>query len=93
MYSVYVKKIQEDLDMQYYVQKVLLVMNFAILLGDDIVVNKNGKTDNPTAGRSLWRIRWKRCWCSKVADSQVHKYGIIDPKENLTERCASVKAL
>ena len=27
----------------------------------------------------------------KVADSQVHKYGVVDPAENINERCASVK--
>lgn len=64
---------------------------FAILLGDDIVVNKEGKTATEqlveayeTYGNSVIGVQ-------KVADEVVHKYGVIDPLENITERCASVK--
>ena len=64
---------------------------FAILLGDDIVVNKNGKTATQQLVEAYEEFGGSVVGVQKVADSQVHKYGIIDPKENLTERCASVK--
>ena len=64
---------------------------FAILLGDDIVVNKNGKTATQQLVEAYEEVGGSVVGVQKVADSQVHKYGIIDPKENLTERCASVK--
>lgn len=64
---------------------------FAILLGDDIVVNKNGKTATQQLVEAYEEFGGSVVGVQKVADSQVHKYGIIDPKENLSERCASVK--
>ena len=64
---------------------------FAILLGDDIVVNKNGKTATQQLVEAYEEFGGSVVGVQKVTDSQVHKYGIIDPKENLTERCASVK--
>lgn len=64
---------------------------FAILLGDDIVVNKNGKTATQQLVEAYEEFGGSVVGVQKVADSQVHKYGIIDPKENLTERCAAVK--
>ena len=64
---------------------------FAILLGDDIVVNKNGKPATQQLVEAYEEFGGSVVGVQKVADSQVHKYGIIDPKENLTERCASVK--
>lgn len=64
---------------------------FAILLGDDIVVNKNGKTATQQLVEAYEEFGGSVVGVQKVADSQVHKYGIINPKENLTDRCASVK--
>lgn len=64
---------------------------FAILLGDDIVVNKNGKTATQQLVEAYKEFGGSVVGVQKVADSQVHKYGIINPKENLSERCASVK--
>lgn len=64
---------------------------FAILLGDDIVVNKDGKTATQQLVEAYEEFGGSVVGVQKVADSQVHKYGIIDPKENLSERCASVK--
>lgn len=64
---------------------------FAILLGDDIVVNKNGKTATQQLVEAYEEFGGSVVGVQKVADSQVHKYGIIHPKENLTDRCASVK--
>ena len=64
---------------------------FAILLGDDIVVNKNGKTATQQLVEAYEEFGGSVVGVQKVADSQVHKYGIINPKENLSERCASVK--
>lgn len=65
---------------------------FAILLGDDIVVNKNG----PTATEQLVRIYEEQnasvVGVQRVADEAVHKYGIIDPAASLTERCMEVKS-
>lgn len=63
---------------------------FAILLGDDIVVNDGGKTATQQLVDAFEQFGGSVVGVQKVADSQVHKYGIIDPRENLTERCASV---
>lgn len=63
---------------------------FAILLGDDIVVNHDG----PTATQQLISVFEAHggsvVGVQKVADSNVHKYGIIDPKDNITNRLTSV---
>lgn len=64
---------------------------FAILLGDDIVVNDHGKTATQQLVEIYEQYGASVVGVQKVADANVHKYGIIDPKENLTERCASVK--
>ncbi|WP_416327453.1 UTP--glucose-1-phosphate uridylyltransferase GalU [[Eubacterium] hominis] len=64
---------------------------FAILLGDDIVVNKGGKTATQQLVEAYESFGGSVVGVQKVADSQVHKYGIINPKENLTQRCASVQ--
>lgn len=65
---------------------------FAILLGDDIVVNKNG----PTATEQLVRVYEEQnasvVGVQRVADEAVHKYGIIDPAASLTDRCMEVKS-
>lgn len=63
---------------------------FAILLGDDIVVNKNGPTAisqlidiyNET-GKSVVGVQ-------SVAQENVSKYGIIDPKDMINERLMKV---
>ena len=63
---------------------------FAILLGDDIVVNPEG----PTAPQQLISIYDQKSasvvGVQSVADENVHKYGIIDPKEKLSERLSHV---
>ena len=64
---------------------------FAILLGDDIVINKNGLT----ATQQLVSV-YEQTGCSvvgvqSVADENVHKYGIVDPKQHISERLSSVK--
>lgn len=64
---------------------------FAILLGDDIVVNKNGKTATQQLVEAYEQSGGSVVGVQKVADSQVHKYGVVDPSENINERCASVK--
>ena len=64
---------------------------FAILLGDDIVVNKNGKTATQQLVEAYEQYGGSVVGVQKVADSQVHKYGVVDPSENINERCASVK--
>lgn len=64
---------------------------FAILLGDDIVVNKNGKTATQQLVEAYETYGGSVVGVQSVADSQVHKYGVVDPLENLNERCASVK--
>lgn len=65
---------------------------FAILLGDDIVVNKNG----PTATEQLVRVYEEQnasvVGVQRVADEAVHKYGIIDPAASLSDRCMEVKS-
>ena len=63
----------------------------AVLLGDDIVVNKEGKTAigqlidvyNET-GSSVVGVQ-------TVAHENVNKYGIIDPQEAITDRMIKVK--
>lgn len=64
---------------------------FAILLGDDIVINKSGKTATQqlldtyeSQGSSVIGVQ-------RVSDSAVHKYGIINPKEQISNRCTTVK--
>lgn len=64
---------------------------FAILLGDDIVVNKNGKTATQQLVEAYEQYGGSVVGVQKVADSQVHKYGVVDPSANINERCASVK--
>ena len=64
---------------------------FAILLGDDIVVNKHGKTATQQLVEAYEQYGGSVVGVQKVADSQVHKYGVVDPSENINERCASVK--
>ncbi len=64
---------------------------FAILLGDDIVVNKNRKTATQQLVEAYEQYGGSVVGVQKVADSQVHKYGVVDPSENINERCASVK--
>lgn len=64
---------------------------FAILLGDDIVVNKNGKTATQQLVEAYEQYGGSVVGVQKVADSQVHKYGVVNPSENINERCASVK--
>lgn len=64
---------------------------FAILLGDDIVINKDGKTATEQLIEAYETYGSSVIGVQKVADEAVHKYGIIDPRENITERCASVK--
>ena len=63
---------------------------FAILLGDDIVVNKEGKTATQQLVEAFEDFGGSVVGVQKVEDSQVHKYGIIDPKENINTRCSSV---
>ena len=63
---------------------------FAILLGDDIVVNKEGKTATQQLVEAYETYGGSVIGVQTVADEAVHKYGIVDPKENITERCASV---
>lgn len=63
---------------------------FAVLLGDDIVVNPGG----PGAIRQLMDV-YEDSGCSvvgvqPVADENVSKYGIIDPKERIHDRLMSV---
>ncbi|MEG0527878.1 MAG: UTP--glucose-1-phosphate uridylyltransferase GalU [Longicatena sp.] len=64
---------------------------FAILLGDDIVVNKGGKTATQQLVETFEQYNGSVVGVQSVADSQVHKYGVIDPQENLTPRCSCVK--
>lgn len=64
---------------------------FAILLGDDIVVNKNGKTATQQLVEAYEQYGGSVVGVQRVADSQVHKYGVVNPSENINERCASVK--
>ncbi|MGX8832928.1 UTP--glucose-1-phosphate uridylyltransferase GalU [Amedibacillus sp. YH-ame6] len=64
---------------------------FAILLGDDIVVHKGGKTATQQLVETFEQYNGSVVGVQRVADSQVHKYGVIDPQENLTPRCSSVK--
>lgn len=63
---------------------------FAILLGDDIVVNKNGKTATQQLVEAFEESQGSVVGVQKVKDEAVHKYGIIDPNEQLSERCLSV---
>lgn len=63
---------------------------FAILLGDDIVINKEGKTATQQLVEVFEQYQGSVVGVQHVADSQVHKYGVVNPKENLTARCCSV---
>lgn len=63
---------------------------FAILLGDDIVVNKNGKTATEQLVDVYQETGGSVVGVQRVADENVHKYGIVAPKEQLNERLSSV---
>lgn len=64
---------------------------FVIMLGDDIVINKNKKTATQQLIDAYNEYNCSIIGVQSVADENVHKYGIIDPKEKITERCSSVK--
>lgn len=64
---------------------------FAVLLGDDIVVHKEGKTATQQLLDIFAQYQGSVVGVQEVAASQVHKYGIIDPKEEITKRCSFVK--
>ena len=64
---------------------------FAILLGDDIVVNKQGHTATKQLVDAFEQYQGSVVGVQKVADSQVHKYGIINPLAQVSERCSSVQ--
>lgn len=64
---------------------------FAVLLGDDIVINKGKKT----ASEQLIDV-YNQTGCSvvgvqKVPHEKVNKYGIIDPQKKITDRLLQVK--
>lgn len=63
---------------------------FAILLGDDIVVNKGGKTATQQLIEAYEQFEGSVIGVQTVKDEAVHKYGIIDPNEKLSNRCLSV---
>ena len=64
---------------------------FAILLGDDIVVNRNGKTATQQLVDVYHETGDSVVGVQRVAPEVVHKYGIIDPKEQLSERPSQVR--
>lgn len=66
---------------------------FAILLGDDIVVNKNHSTATSQLIETFQKVQCSVIGTQEVSPQHVHKYGIIDPKEVLDERCVSVKGV
>lgn len=63
---------------------------FAILLGDDIVTNKKGKTATQQLVEAFDSHHGSVVGVQKVDTSQVHKYGIVNPKEYISERCCLV---
>lgn len=63
---------------------------FAILLGDDIVVNNGGKTATQQLIEAYEQFEGSVIGVQTVKDEAVHKYGIIDPNEKLSNRCLSV---
>ena len=64
---------------------------FAVLLGDDIVVNRNGKTATQQLVDVYHETGDSVVGVQRVAPEVVHKYGIIDPKEQLSERLSQVR--
>lgn len=64
---------------------------FAILLGDDIVVNKNGKTATQQLIEAYEQMQGSIVGVQSVKDEAVHKYGIVNPLKKESERCMSVK--
>ncbi len=64
---------------------------FAILLGDDIVVNPNGKPATKQLIDAFHANQSSVVGVQRVEPAAVSKYGIIDPKETLSERCFAVK--
>lgn len=63
---------------------------FAILLGDDIVVNKNGQTAIKQLMNIYDQTGQSVVGVQKVSDEAVSKYGIIDPKAKIDERLIEV---
>ncbi len=64
---------------------------FAILLGDDIVVNQGGKTATQQLVDIYNTTASSVVGVQSVADEVVHKYGIVDPKEKVNDRLSLVK--
>lgn len=64
---------------------------FAILLGDDIVVNKEGKTATEQLVDVYNELGCSVVGVQSVSDEVVHKYGIVNPKEQIHERLTSVQ--
>ena len=65
---------------------------FAVLLGDDIVVNKE-----KSATRQLMEAAQKHqgsvIGVQKVKDENVHKYGIVDPASTVEERIVKIASM
>lgn len=64
---------------------------FAILLGDDIVSNPNGLPATKQLIHAFEEMQGSVIGVQTVDPSVVHKYGIIDPDQQLHERLSSVK--
>ncbi|MEG1253279.1 MAG: UTP--glucose-1-phosphate uridylyltransferase GalU [Erysipelotrichaceae bacterium] len=64
---------------------------FAILLGDDIVVNKNGPTATKQLMDAYEQYEGSVVGVQSVKDEVVHKYGIVDPMGEIGPRCLEVK--
>lgn len=64
---------------------------FAILLGDDIVVNKKGETATKQLMNVYEAYGGSVVGVQHVEDRLVHKYGIIEPQKQMAKRCMSVK--
>ena len=64
---------------------------FAILLGDDIVVNAQGKTATQQLVDAYYETGGSVVGVQSVQAQDVHKYGIIDPAQQLSDRLSKVK--
>ena len=64
---------------------------FAILLGDDIVVNAQGKTATQQLVDAYYETGGSVVGVQSVQAQDVHKYGIIDPAQQLSDRLSRVK--
>lgn len=66
---------------------------FAVLLGDDIVVNKQGKEATRQLMDVYEQFNGSVVGVQSVSDDAVHKYGIVDPAANVSDNVVELNTM